>query len=129
LTPSLTWLAAHPCLPRLARCGQAARSPLRSTLGFLREARNRMSDVAAEQRRQVPALAPRIALRITDSPIADSWRLAGEGAIGQVVDDLDQLRLPGADTVVLDPFNGDPALGSQARRLRAGAPGGTRAVR
>jgi hypothetical protein len=35
-------------------------------------------------------------------------RLVGEGTIGQVVDDLEQLRLLGADTVVLDSFNGDP---------------------
>ena len=38
----------------------------------------------------------------------DPKRLAGEGNIDQFVDDLEQLRLLGADTVVLDPFNGDP---------------------
>jgi hypothetical protein len=39
-----------------------------------------------------------------------SWCSAvGEGTIEQVVDDLDQLRLLGADTVVLDPYGGDPA--------------------
>jgi len=61
-----------------------------------------------EQQRRAPALAPRIALRLTGSPITDPRRLAGEGTIGQVADDLEQLRLLGADTVVLDPFNGDP---------------------
>jgi len=35
-------------------------------------------------------------------------RLAGEGTIDQVLDDLAELRLLGADTVVLDPFSGDP---------------------
>src|SRR5690349_14444179 len=34
--------------------------------------------------------------------------LAGEGTIGQILGDLTQLQLLGADTVVLDPFNGDP---------------------
>jgi hypothetical protein len=53
-------------------------------------------------------LAPRIALRLTDSPITDPARFAGQGTIDQIVDDLEQLRLLGADTVVLDPFNGDP---------------------
>jgi hypothetical protein len=52
---------------------------------------------------------PRIVLRITGAPITGSQRLAGEGTIGQVLDDLQQLRLLGACTVVLDPFNGDPA--------------------
>ena len=61
-----------------------------------------------EQQRRAPALAPRIALRLTGSPITDPRRVAGEGTIGQVADDLEQLRLLGADTVVLDPFNGDP---------------------
>ena len=62
----------------------------------------------AGQQRPAPALAPRIALRLTGSPVTDPGRLAGEGTIGQVTGDLDQLRLLGAETVVLDPFNGDP---------------------
>jgi hypothetical protein len=33
---------------------------------------------------------------------------AGEGTIGQIADDLAELHLLGADTVVLDPFNGHP---------------------
>ncbi len=56
----------------------------------------------------MPALVPRIALRVTAEPITRPDRLAGEGAIEQVLDDLEQLRVLGADTVVLDPFNGDP---------------------
>ena len=35
-------------------------------------------------------------------------RLAGDGTIEQDLDDLAQLSLLGADTVVLDPFNGHP---------------------
>ena len=35
-----------------------------------------------------------------------SW-LAGHGTIDQIAADLGQLRSLGADTVVLDPFNGD----------------------
>ena len=35
-------------------------------------------------------------------------RLAGEGTIEQILDDLTQLHQLGAGTVVLDPFNGDP---------------------
>jgi alkanesulfonate monooxygenase SsuD/methylene tetrahydromethanopterin reductase-like flavin-dependent oxidoreductase (luciferase family) len=94
-------------LRRAVRLGEAWH-PLRFTLTWLREALDRMRDLAEEQQRRAPALAPRIALRLTRSPITDPRRLAGEGTIGQVADDLEQLRLLGADTVVLDPFNGDP---------------------
>ncbi|MDP9869747.1 MULTISPECIES: LLM class flavin-dependent oxidoreductase [Streptosporangium] len=94
-------------LRRAVRLGEPWH-PLRSTLAWLREAPARMKAAADEQRRPVPALVPRIALRFTDSPITDPGRLAGEGTVDQVLDDLEQLRLLGADTVVLDPFNGDP---------------------
>ena len=49
-----------------------------------------------------------IALRLAESPVTDPGRLAGEGTIDQVLGDLAELRLLGADTVVLDPFSGDP---------------------
>ena len=94
-------------LRRAVRLGDAWH-PLRFTLGWLREALDRMAAVAAGQQRPAPALAPRIALRLTESPVTDPGRLAGEGTIGQVTGDLDQLRLLGASTVVLDPFNGGP---------------------
>ncbi|SCG50461.1 Flavin-dependent oxidoreductase, luciferase family (includes alkanesulfonate monooxygenase SsuD and methylene tetrahydromethanopterin reductase) [Micromonospora echinaurantiaca] len=86
----------------------AAWHPLRFTLPWLRAALHRLKAAADEQRRPVPALAPRIALRLTTTPVTGPARLAGEGTIEQIVDDLDQLRLLGSETVVLDPFNGDP---------------------
>lgn len=89
-------------LRRAVRFGEAWH-PLRRTVDWLRAAVDRL---AAEADR--PAFAPRIALRLTESPITDAGRLAGEGSIAQIVDDLEQLRLFGADTVVLDPFHGDP---------------------
>jgi len=64
--------------------------------------------LAHDQQRPVPGLVPRIALRLTESPVTTPGRLAGEGTIGQILDDLAQLHRLGADTVVLDPFNGDP---------------------
>jgi probable F420-dependent oxidoreductase len=94
-------------LRRAVRFGEAWH-PLRFTLGWLREALDRMKAEADERERPVPALAPRIALRLSESPITGPGRLAGEGTIDQILDDLEQLRLLGADTVVLDPFNGDP---------------------
>ncbi|MFF3442672.1 LLM class flavin-dependent oxidoreductase [Streptosporangium sp. NPDC002721] len=94
-------------LRRAVRLGEAWH-PLRLTLGRMREGLDRLKVLADEEGRPVPAFAPRIALRLTESPITAPGRLAGEGTIDQVLDDLGQLRLLGADTVVLDPFNGDP---------------------
>jgi alkanesulfonate monooxygenase SsuD/methylene tetrahydromethanopterin reductase-like flavin-dependent oxidoreductase (luciferase family) len=82
--------------------------PLRFTMPWLREAVDRMTALAGEQRRPVPGLVPRIALRLAEAPVTGPGRLAGEGTIDQVLDDLAQLRLLGADTVVLDSFGGDP---------------------
>jgi alkanesulfonate monooxygenase SsuD/methylene tetrahydromethanopterin reductase-like flavin-dependent oxidoreductase (luciferase family) len=94
-------------LRRAVRLGDAWH-PLRLSLTRLDEALNRIKIIAAEERRPAPAFAPRIALRLTAAPSTDPDRLAGEGTIDQVVDDLERLRLLGADTVVLDPFAGDP---------------------
>ncbi|MCK2218751.1 LLM class flavin-dependent oxidoreductase [Actinomadura sp. ATCC 31491] len=90
---------------RAVRLGDAWH-PLRNTLPWLRAAVERMAAIAGE--RPVPGFAPRVVLRITDAPVTGPDRLAGEGTIDQVAADLDELRLLGADTVVLDPFDGDP---------------------
>ncbi|MGC4952360.1 LLM class flavin-dependent oxidoreductase [Actinomadura citrea] len=73
--------------------------PLRRTLPWLRSALAEHSP---------PAFVPRIVLQLTAKPVEDGGRLAGVGTIDQVLDDLDQLRSLGAETVVLDPFSGDP---------------------
>jgi alkanesulfonate monooxygenase SsuD/methylene tetrahydromethanopterin reductase-like flavin-dependent oxidoreductase (luciferase family) len=95
-------------LRRAVRLGDAWH-PLRFTPDWLPAALDRMKAAAAAQQRPVPALTPRIALRLTTAPITDSGRLAGEGTIDQIAGDLEDLRLLGADTVVLDPFGGDPS--------------------
>jgi probable F420-dependent oxidoreductase len=94
-------------LRRAVRLGDAWH-PLRFTMPWLRGAVDRLAKFADDQRRPVPGLVPRIALRLTESPVTTAGRLAGEGTIGQVLDDLAQLQQLGAGTVVLDPFNGDP---------------------
>ncbi|MGW4407699.1 LLM class flavin-dependent oxidoreductase [Nonomuraea sp. NPDC004702] len=95
-------------LRRAVRLGQAWH-PLRNTLPWLREAAGRLADVAGELGRPVPAFAPRILLRLTAEPVTGPGRHAGEGTLDQILADLDALRQLGADTVVLDPFAGDPA--------------------
>jgi alkanesulfonate monooxygenase SsuD/methylene tetrahydromethanopterin reductase-like flavin-dependent oxidoreductase (luciferase family) len=106
--PIPLWIGGNSdaALHRAVRLGDAWH-PLRFAPGWLTGALNRMKAIAAEQQRPLPALAPRIALRLTPSPVTGDGRLAGEGTIDQIADDLEQLRLLGADTVVLDPFNGD----------------------
>jgi alkanesulfonate monooxygenase SsuD/methylene tetrahydromethanopterin reductase-like flavin-dependent oxidoreductase (luciferase family) len=94
-------------LRRAVRLGDAWH-PLRFTMPWLRGAAARLTELADGQQRPVPSLVPRIALRLTESPVTTPGRLAGEGTIGQILDDLTQLQLVGAETVVLDPFNGDP---------------------
>jgi probable F420-dependent oxidoreductase len=95
-------------LRRAVRLGDAWH-PLRFTPGWLAEAVGRLKAAAADQQRPLPALMPRMALQLTASPVTGEDRLAGHGTIGQITADLEQLRLLGAGTVVLDPFNGDPS--------------------
>lgn len=94
-------------LRRAVRLGDAWH-PLRCTMPWLREAADRLQESAAGQQLPVPAFAPRIALKITAERVGGPERLAGEGTIDQIMDDLDQLRLLGADSVVLDTYSGDP---------------------
>ena len=106
-------------LRRAVRLGDAWH-PLRFTPGWMAEAAGRLTGCAADQGRPAPALMPRIALRLTDAPVTASIsggdRLAGHGTIDQIMADLGQLRSLGADTVVLDPFNGDHRETTQPER-------------
>ena len=104
---------------RAVRLGDAWH-PLRFTPGWMAEAAGRPTACAADQGRAAPALMPRIALRLTEAPVTASIsggdRLAGHGSIDQIIADLAQLRSLGADTVVLDPFNGDHRETTQPER-------------
>ncbi|WP_369148787.1 LLM class flavin-dependent oxidoreductase [Streptomyces sp. R44] len=103
------WIGGHSDagLRRAVRFGDAWH-PLRRTLPQLREGAARLKEYADELHLPEPALAPRIALRLTAAPVDGPDRPAGEGTIEQIVDDLDQLRRMGAEAVVLDPYGGDP---------------------
>ena len=81
--------------------------PIRVKLPFLREALPRLRKMADEAKRPVPALCPRIVLRLTEKPVADDGRVMGHGTLDQVRDDLAALLAMGAryvllDTVILD---------------------------
>jgi alkanesulfonate monooxygenase SsuD/methylene tetrahydromethanopterin reductase-like flavin-dependent oxidoreductase (luciferase family) len=95
-------------LRRAVRLGDAWH-PLRQRTDWMRAKLDRLKEIAAEEGRPVPEFAPRILLRLTPAALPDNERVAGEGSIDQVVDDLEELSLLGARSVVLDPFGGDPA--------------------
>ncbi|MEU6154279.1 LLM class flavin-dependent oxidoreductase [Actinosynnema sp. NPDC047251] len=102
------WVGGHSdgALRRAVRHGDAWHS-LRLTPAAWRESLSRLAEIAEQEEKPLPALTPRILLRITDRPLAE--RRMGEGDVGQVVGDLVSLREQGAHAVVLDPFVGDPA--------------------
>ena len=82
--------------------------PLRfGSMAWLRGALSRLAEFADELGRPVPALAPRIPLHLSESPITDADRPVGTGSLDQIRADLDELRALGADTVVLDTTNTD----------------------
>lgn len=95
-------------LRRTIRFGTAWH-PLRQRICQLRSGLDQLRTMAAALDQPVPGFAPRILLRLTDEPLPDDDRVAGEGSVEQVMADLDVLRELGAQSVVLDPFVGDPA--------------------
>jgi hypothetical protein len=75
---------------------------------WLRAAVTRLAAAAETAGRPVPALTPRIKLRLTEAAAPGDDRLAGVGTLNQVVEDLEELRELGADTVLLDTYFDDP---------------------
>jgi probable F420-dependent oxidoreductase len=67
----------------------------------------RLRQIADVESRPVPALCPRIRLRLTDGLLPDEQRLVGEGTLDQVRADLGILQELGAQYVLLDTFYDD----------------------
>ena len=82
--------------------------PIRITLdGFRNADIPRLREIAAREGKPMPDLCPRIRLRITDSPMDEGQRLAGEGSIEQIRGDLFELEELGCAYVLLDTFYDD----------------------
>jgi probable F420-dependent oxidoreductase len=104
---------ADAALRRVVRHGDAWH-PIGFTLDSLSERLERLRALADEEERTLPALAPRIPLRLTERPLPAD-RFPGEGTLDQIRADLAALEALGAACVVLDPFVPRPS--GHARRL------------
>ena len=67
----------------------------------------RLREIADEEGQPMPALCPRIKLRLTNSPVGDADRMVGVGSLDQVHRDLADLEALGCSYVVLDTFFDD----------------------
>lgn len=111
--------ASPAALRRTVRFGDAWH-PLNQRIAWLRaEGLPILRLLAEAAERRTPEFAPRLPLRITDEPLDDDTRLAGQGTIEQVRRDLDDLRELGASSVLFDTYPGTPnAFRPQADDLR-----------
>jgi probable F420-dependent oxidoreductase len=83
--------------------------PIRIRLGWLRDTGlPRLKEIAGKEGRPVPALCPRIKLRLTEAPLPEAERNAGQGSLEQVRGDLRALETMGAPYVLLDTYDDDP---------------------
>jgi probable F420-dependent oxidoreductase len=97
-----------PALRRAARYGDAWH-PIRFRMGWLaNEGLPALRKIAEAEGAPVPALCPRIHLHLTDSPLEESTRLAGDGTADQIRRDLETLADLGAQYVLFDTYSGKP---------------------
>ncbi|MBM3223040.1 MAG: LLM class F420-dependent oxidoreductase [Candidatus Tectomicrobia bacterium] len=99
--------ASDAAMRRTIRYGDAWH-PIRMRTDWLRDVGlPRLRQLAAQEGKPVPALCPRIRLRLSDTPFPEAERVAGEGSLEQIHADLAALQDLGAQYVLLDTFYGD----------------------
>lgn len=74
---------------------------------FRNEGIPRLTALAEQEEKPVPALCPRIRLRLTDAPLPDGERVMGEGTVDQVRHDMAALEALGCTHVLLDTYYDD----------------------
>ena len=83
--------------------------PIRIRTDWLRKTGiPRLKEVAEREGRPMPAICPRIRLRLTETTWPDDDRVAGQGSLEQVHRDLAELEELGCSYVVLDNYFDDP---------------------
>jgi probable F420-dependent oxidoreductase len=99
---------SEPAMRRAARYGDAWH-PLRFRMDWLaNEGLPALRKIVEAEGAPVPALCPRIHLHLTDSPLEESTRLAGDGTADQIRRDLETLAGLGAEYVLFDTYGGKP---------------------
>jgi probable F420-dependent oxidoreductase len=99
--------ASDAAMRRAVRLGDAWH-PIRVRVPWLRDTGlPKLREIAEKEGRPLPALCPRIRLRVTDTDLADDQRIAGEGSLGQIRADLEALAKLGASYVLLDTYTDD----------------------
>jgi probable F420-dependent oxidoreductase len=99
--------ASEAAISRAVRYGDAWH-PNRIRPGWLKTTGlPRLRQIADAEGRPMPALCPRIRLRLTDEPLPDDRRVVGEGTLDQMRADLEELQKLGAQYVLLDTFYDD----------------------
>jgi probable F420-dependent oxidoreductase len=99
--------ASDAAMRRVVRYGDGWH-PIRIRLAPFRDVQvPRLYAIADEEKRPAPALCPSIRLRLTQTPLPDDQRLAGEGTIDQVRRDLEALEAMGCTYVLLDTYCDD----------------------
>jgi len=99
--------ASDAAMRRAVRLGDAWH-PIRVRIPWLRDTGlSRLREIAEKEGRPVPALCPRIRLRLTDANLPDEQRIAGEGSLDQLRADLETLAALGASHVLLDTYADD----------------------
>jgi probable F420-dependent oxidoreductase len=99
--------ASDAAMRRAVRYGDAWH-PNRVRPGWLKSiGLPRLQQVADTEGKAVPALCPRIRLRLTETPLPDDQRLVGEGTLDQMRADLEALQALDAQYVLLDTFFDD----------------------
>ena len=94
-------------LRRAVRLGDAWH-PIRPRISWLSGVGlPRLREMAQRESKPVPRFCPRLNLRLTDAPLPDDERTAGQGTEEQVRADLRQLAEFGAEYVLFDTFSGD----------------------
>jgi alkanesulfonate monooxygenase SsuD/methylene tetrahydromethanopterin reductase-like flavin-dependent oxidoreductase (luciferase family) len=113
-SPPRVWVGGNSdaALKRTVRFGEAWH-PIRPRLDWLKnEAMPKLRRMADEAGKPMPALCPRIACHISDSPLPEDQRMAGEGSLEQVHADLRQLEELDAQYVVFDTKLSSPTTRS-----------------
>jgi probable F420-dependent oxidoreductase len=111
---------------RAVRFGNAWH-PFRITVDGLRDkALPKLRAIAEREGMRIPDVCPRIYLRITQTELANKDRVAGEGTVAQIRDDLAALADMGCASVLLDTYTDegsaaiDPAPAWDMLRVVAG---------